>query len=670
MTDHKVPPTKKHRSGPAGHSVDTAAQKMLNIAAEEGFEVAYDRYAGMQPQCAFGQLGICCTNCAMGPCRIDPFGDGAQTGICGATADVIAARNLAKRSAVGSSAHSDHGRDIVHVLLAVSRDAAQGYSIKGEAKLRKLAKEWAIPVEGRTINEIAGEVAEAALGEFGRQEGRLRFVSRAPEKVRKRWERMGVVPRGIDREIVGTMHSTHMGVSNEAMHLMMCCVRVALADGWGGSMMATELSDILFGEPKPVVSSANLGVLRESHVNVLVHGHEPALADALVAASQLPDVQAACEEVGAEGLQLAGICCTANEILMRCGIPIAGNFLHQELSVLTGAVDMMVVDIQCVMPALASLASRFHTKLVSTSPKARFEGFEHIEFEEARALDSARGILMAGIRNFARRDPAKVHIPSEKSPLIAGFTTEGVFDHLGGRYRPSYRPLNNAMIDGRLRGVVGVVGCNTVRMTQDEGHLGLVHELLRHDVLVVQTGCSAIACGKAGLLTPEAVDLYAGRGLKEVCDAVGIPPALHMGSCVDISRILTACIEICREGGLGDDFADLPVAGAAPEWMSEKAIAIGFYVVASGVYTVIGDPLPVLGSKAVTEYLTEGMEKDFGGKFAFEKDPVKAARLIIDHLDRKRAALKLAPMIYEPRPAETQGKVWEEMRQAAAVGAK
>jgi carbon-monoxide dehydrogenase catalytic subunit len=492
-------------------------------------------------------------------------------------------------------------------------------------------------------------------------------VSRVPAKVRKRWEQMGCVPRGIDREIVGTLHSTHMGGSNDARHLVLSCVRAGLADGWGGSMIATELSDILFGEPKPLVSAANLGVIREDHVNVLVHGHEPTLSDALVAAAQLPEIQAECEKVGAKGLQMAGICCTANEILMRHGIPIAGNFLHQELALVTGAVDMMVVDIQCVMPGLRSLAARYHTKLISTSPKARFEGFDHIEFDEARALDTAREILLTGIRNFARRDAAKVHIPSEKSPLVAGFTTEGVFDHLGGRYRPSFRPLNNAIIDGRIRGVVAVVGCNTVKMTQDEGHLSLVTELLRHDVLVVQTGCSAIACGKFGLLTPQAADLYAGRGLKEVCDAVGLPPALHMGSCVDISRVLTACVEICREGGLGDDFADLPVAGAAPEWMSEKAIAIGFYVVASGVFTVLGDPLPVLGSPAVSEYLTNGIEKDYGGKFAFEKDPVKAARLIIDHIDRKRAGLKLSPMIYEPRPAETLGKAWEPALAEAAV---
>lgn len=636
-------------------SADNAANQMMDIAAAKGQQVAYDRYEAAGPQCKFGQLGICCRACNMGPCRISTNpGKGAQTGICGATADVIAARNLALRSAVGAAAHSDHGRDVVHLLLQTARGKAPGYSIKGPVKLRKLAQEWGIPLEGSN-EEIAEKVALTALEDFSRQEGSLRFMDRVPAKMKERWEKMGVTPRGIDREVVSALHSTHMGGSNDAMQLIRNCVRTGLVDGWGGAMIATELSDILFGEPKPLVSEANLGVLKHDMVNILVHGHEPVLSEALVAASQHPDVMAACEKTGAKGIQLAGICCTANEILMRHGVPIAGNFLHQEFALVTGAVDLMVVDIQCIFPALKGLASHYHTKLVSTSPKAMFEGFEHLEFDEADAIESAKKLLVMAAENYANRDPEKIHIPTDKKPLVAGFTTEGVFDHLGGKYRASYRPLNNAIIDGRIRGVVGVVGCNTVKAKQDECHLNMVKELLRHDVLVVQTGCSAIACGKAGLLAPEAAELYAGRGLLEVCDAVGLPPCLHLGSCVDNSRILTACIEICREGGLGDDFAELPVAGAAPEWMSDKAITIGFYVVGSGIFTVIGEPLPVEGSPRVTEYLTGGMEKDFGASFAFEKDPLKGAHLIIEHLNAKREALHLTPMMYEPRALDTVG---------------
>ncbi len=647
-------------AGSETRSVDPVVDEMIAIAAKNSQSLAYDRYDAMQPQCGFGQLGICCRNCAMGPCRIDPYGNGPQAGVCGATADIITARNLVRATAVGSSAHSDHGREIVHSFLATARGKAQGYSFKGLERLEKLAEEWGVATDGKSTEQIAEEVGQIALGEFGKQEGVLRLLDRAPAKVRERWEKAGVMPRGIDREVVTNLHTTHMGVSNDPKHLIDRCVQAGLADGWGGSMIATDLSDILFGEPIPRVSEANLGVLQEDHVNIIVHGHEPTLSDAIVTASQLDEIQAACDKVGAKGLQLSGICCTANESLMRHGVPLAGNFLHQELAVLTGACDMMVVDVQCIFPALKNLVEgQHHTKLISTSPKAKFEGFEHIEFHEDRALDCAKEILLLGIANYANRDASRIHIPSTKTPLIAGFTTANVFDHLGGSYRPSYRPLNNGIVDGRLRGVVGVVGCNTVKGVQDEAHLALTKELLRHDVLVVQTGCSAIACAKDGLLDPKAARLTAGRGLIEICEAVGLPPCLHLGSCVDNSRILTACIEICKAGGLGDDFADLPVAGAAPEWMSEKAISIGFYVVASGIFTVVGDPLPVLGSKKVTDYLTGGMEEDYGACFAFEKDPVKGAQLIIEHLDKKREALHLSPMIYEPRPAETLGQVWE-----------
>jgi anaerobic carbon-monoxide dehydrogenase catalytic subunit len=231
--------------------------------------------------------------------------------------------------------------------------------------------------------------------------------------------------------------------------------------------------------------------------------------------------------------------------------------------------------------------------------------------------------------------------------LVAGFTAENVFYYLGGRYRATYRPLNDAIISGRLRGVAGVVGCDNPKLLSGGSHIEMVKELIKHDVLVVQTGCSALACAKEGLLVPEAAFKYAGKGLQEICSAVGIPPVLHLGSCVDNSRILIACCNMAKEGGIGNSLDELPVAGAAPEWMSEKAIAIGWYVVASGVLVVFGTPLPVLGSANVEKFVTKEVEDLVGGKWAFEPDPIKAAHIMIDHIDKKRQALKLKPMMYQ-----------------------
>ena len=636
-------------------SSDPATLAMLDLAGQAGIATAWDRLKAMQPQCKFGKLGVCCRNCFMGPCRVMPGSRGAQEGICGATVETIVARNLLRNVCSGAAAHSDHARDLVHALLLASKGTSDAYRIKGPRKLRKLAEEYGVAHEGRSDNEVAADLGHLLLAEFGRQEGVLLNTRRAPEQQLKNWASEGAVPRGIDREIVTGMHATHVGCDSDPEHILMAAVRGALADGWGGSMIATDVSDILFGEPQPIRSRVNLGVLKDDEVNVLVHGHEPTLSDVIVAAASDPELLAEAKAKGAKGINLAGICCTANEILMRHGVPIAGNFLQQELAIMTGAVDVMLVDIQCVFPSLTQLQGCFHTKVVSTSTKAKFPGAVHVEFHENEAMETAKKIIRIAIDNYPRRDPAKVHIPKEKEPLVAGFTTEVVFNILGGRYRPSFRPLNDAIQTGRIRGVAGVVGCNNPKMPHDTGHLTMVRELIRNDVLVLQTGCSAIACAKGSLLKPEAAQQFAGKGLAEVCSAVGLPPVLHVGSCVDNSRILTACAELVREGGLGDSFDKLPVAGAAPEWMSEKAIAIGMYFVASGIYVVIGQPLPVEGSECVVDLLTAKFEKNFGATWAFEADPLEAAHLMIDHIDRKRADLGLPPPMYEtPYPPQAE----------------
>jgi carbon-monoxide dehydrogenase catalytic subunit len=592
----------------------------------------------------------------MGPCRVDPFGEGTQTGVCGADADTIAARNLVRMIAAGAAAHSDHGRDVAHTVLMTARGEAEGYEIKDEVKLKALAQEYGIDIAGKDKSRLAEEVAEKSFSEFGQQHGELAFLKRAPEKQRRNWREHNVVPRGIDREVVEIMHASTMGVATDYKDILRIGTKAALADGWGGSMIATDLSDVLFGMPHPIRAKLNLGILKKDEVNIIVHGHEPTLSEMIVVASRDPELLKLAKEKGANGITLGGICCTANEILMRHGIPIAGDFLQQELAVLTGAVEAMVVDVQCIMPGLSSLAGCFHTKLVTTSVKARFPengAVEHIEFDEEHALESAKKIIRTAIENFPNRKQDSVVIPSEKETanLIAGFTPENTYQFLGGRYRATYRPLNNAIMEGRIRGLAGVVGCCNPNIKHNFAHTEMVKELVRNDVLVVQTGCSAIACAKAGLLAPEGAERYAGKGLREVCAAVGIPPVLHVGSCVDNSRILVALCNVVNEGGVGESIDEIPVAGAAPEWMSEKAISIGFYVVASGVFTVFGTPMPVLGSEKVTAYMTGGMEEDYGAAFAFEPDPIKAAHLMLDHINKKRAALKLRPMLYEAEAA-------------------
>jgi len=626
-------------------SIDNASIKMIEKAASDGVNTAFDRAETKKP-CPIGVEGSCCKHCGMEPCRVPPPKGREETpeekqkrrGICGATAETIAARNFIRMIAGGAAAHSDHGRGVAETFLAVAKGEAPGYEIKDEQKLLQLALDWGVEIGDRSNQEIAIDIGEIALAEFGKQEGEVLFLRRAPLKRQELWRREGAAPRGIDREIVEVMHRTHIGVDQDYRNLLRQGVRCAISDGWGGSMIATELQDIIFGTPAPVLGRINLGVLSRDEVNLIIHGHEPLLSEMVVVAAQDPEMVALAKSKGANGINIAGMCCTANEILMRHGIPLAGNFLQQELAIVTGAVEAMVVDVQCIMQSLTTVAECYHTKIITTSPKAKITGAIHIQFDERKAMESARAIVKTAIDNFPNRG-SNIDIPEEQTDLVAGFSHETINYLLGGMYRASYRPLNDNIINGRIRGVAGVVGCNNARVKHNEAHTTMVKELIKNDVLVLQTGCSAIASAEAGLMTPEAASKYAGEGLASVCEAVGIPPVLHLGSCVDNSRILIAATAMVKDGGLGDDISELPVAGAAPEWMSEKAISIGQYFVGSGVFTVFGVNWPTLDSEEVSKYLFEDFEAIYGGMWAFEPDPIKAAHLMIDHIDKKRKAL-------------------------------
>ncbi|UCC51860.1 MAG: anaerobic carbon-monoxide dehydrogenase catalytic subunit [Anaerolineaceae bacterium] len=657
---------------PEQASVDPAAQQMLIRADELGIGTAFSRADQMVP-CNIGSAGMCCKICGMGPCRLTKDG---QTGVCGATIDTIQARNLIRAIAAGSAAHSDHGRDMAFTLKAVANDEAEGYVIRDVAKLRTIAEIYDIPVEGRMPKEIANDLADLYIAQFGQQRGEVALVKRAPEKRQKLWQETGVIPRGIDREVVEALHRTHIGDDQDPEHILQHAVRTALGDGWGGSLLATDVSDILFGTPAPLLGQANLGVLKENMVNVVVHGHEPTLSEMVVAASQTPEIIEYARAAGADGVNLSGICCTANEILMRQGIPAAGNFLQQELSILTGAVEAMVVDVQCIMQALVGLAENFHTKIITTSPKVKIKGATHIEFDEHHALTIAKDILRAAIDNYKNRGETK--IPDIREDLIPGFSHEYINYMLGGSYRSSFRPLNDAIMSGRIRGVAAIVGCNNPRSKHDYLHTYVTREMLKQDVLVVETGCGAIASAKLGLLLGEAGLDQVGPGLREICETVGIPPVLHMGSCVDNTRILTVLTQMVEEGGLGDDIDQVPAVGLAPEWMSEKALSIATYCVASGAYVIFGGTSPVSGmpdrmdeSDIVANLISSGWEDLYGGKLEFIPDADEMIEKTLAHIDKKRAALGLPE--YDPdqfgrsgdaRMMELETLPWTEQREA------
>ncbi len=634
MADEKIKGSKL--SDPKDCTLCDSTAQMIAKARRDGVVLNFDRAAEMKP-CPIGADSACCKHCFMGPCRLnarDPYG---KVGICGATIDTIMARNFARAVAAGSAAHTDHGMAMLELFRDVVNGKIKDYEIKDTFKLEAVAKSIGIETEGRSVKEIATDLYTELERTYTQVDGEIPFVQRVPPATLEMWRKHGIVPRGAMREVMEMMHRSCMGVDQDYENITKQASRTALSDGWGGSMVSTEISDILFGTPSPIEASVNMGVLKEDMVNIIIHGHEPNLFESMLVSVNDQHFVDAAKQAGANGINLVGMCCSGAEMMARHGVPHAGNFSSTEAILVTGAVDAMAVDIQCIKQGLVKVAECYGTPMITTNYRAKIEGATHVEFDEHNPTKATDEIVIKAISRFSNRKHP-VEIPKKVDKGIQGFSHEYISYMLGGVFRGSYAPLNENIINGRIRGVAGVVGCTNPRVKQDDIHVTLVRELIKNDVLVLLTGCAQIAIAKAGLATPEAAYL-AGPGLREVCETVGIPPVLGLGSCVDNSRILIAASAMVEQGGLGNSLADLPVAGAAPEWMSEKAIAIGQYFVASGVYTVFGVKFPIVEETKFHHLLTKGLEEMGMGKWGFEQDPIKMAKMMLTHIDKKRKAL-------------------------------
>lgn len=616
---------------------DAATERLLETGRKVGADSWQMRVKNQTPHCKFGEQGICCRICSMGPCRITPK---APRGICGCDAHGIAGRNFLRFVAGGAATHSDHGREICHTLSTVSEDG--NYKVKDPEKLLRIAKEWGVETEGKDIYDLAHEMAELALMEYGKPHGVQRWLSRAPKHTQEIWRREEIEPRAIDREVSTAMHMTHMGNSSKAEALIRQSLRTGMSDGWGGSMCGTEFSDVMFGTPKPVDTEANLGVMKEDQVNIIVHGHDPSLSEMICEYAEDPEMVALAKSLGAKGINVAGVCCTSNEVAMRRGVPMAGNFLQQENVVLTGACEVIVVDVQCIFPALGPLSKCFHTKFITTSPIAQMPDSDFIRFNARTAGENAKKIVRTAVENFVNRKPELVHIPQLKQKATVGYSVEAIIRQLdkvaNSQADPTgtTKPLIDCITSGVLRGVVAMVGCNNPRVRPDSAHVELMKKLIKHDILLILSGCSAQAAARAGLMDKRAKDLC-GAGLKRVCELADIPPVLHMGSCVDISRMVVLASRISKDSGL--NISQLPIVGCAPEWMSEKAVSIGNYVVATGIDTFLGVAPQVTGSSQVTELLTGGIRDWVEAAYTVETDIDKLGDLMIERIEEKRSAL-------------------------------
>ena len=616
---------------------EAATEKLLETGKKVGADAWQYRAAKQTPHCKFGEQGVCCRICAMGPCRITPK---APRGICGCDVHGIVGRNYLKFTAGGAATHSDHGREICHTLYCAKPEGP--YKVKDPEKLLRIAKEWGVETEGKDIYDLAHEVAYLGLSEYGKVFGTQNFLKRAPQHTQEIWEREEIAPRAIDREVSCSLHMSHMGCSSLPEALIRQSLRAGLSDGWGGSMAGTEFSDVLFGTPKPIETEANLGVMVAENVNIVVHGHDPSLSEMICEYADDPEMIAYAKEMGAKGITVSGVCCTSNEVAMRRGIPMAGNFLQQENVVLTGACEAIVVDVQCIFPALGPLSKCFHTKFVTTSPIAQMPDAEYIRFNAETAGENAKAIVKMAIENFKNRKPELVHIPDMKQKVTVGYSVEAIVKTLDGVANSQVdemgttKPLLECITSGVIRGAVAMVGCNNPKVRPDTAHIELMKKMIANDIIIIASGCSAQAAAKAGLMDKEAKELC-GAGLKRVCELADIPPVLHMGSCVDISRMMILAAELAKDSGL--NISQLPVVGCAPEWMSEKAVSIGNYVVATGIDTFLGVDPYVSGSDQIAQLLTEGVRDWVEAAYTVEKDIDKLGDAMIARIEEKRTAL-------------------------------
>ncbi len=630
----------------AKKSIDPASQLMIQKAQKENVETIWDRYEQQEPQCGFGELGVCCRHCLQGPCRINPFGEEPKTGICGASADTMVARGLDRAIAAGTAAHSGHAKHLAHTMKKMAKGDAKDYRITDPAKLHAVANRMGIVTEGKEDMEIALELAQAALADFHEKDTPVMWAATTVTKGRVEvLSKLGLVPLGIDHEISEIMHRTLYGVDADPVNLLLGGLRCGVAD-LAGCYMGTDLSDILFGTPQPVVSEANLGTLKAEAVNIALHGHNPVLSDMIVSVAKTMEEEA--KNAGAAGINLVGICCTGNEVMMRHGIPSCTHSVSQEMALVTGALDAMVVDYQCIMPSVATVAECTGTPIITTMDMAKIPGAKHLPFSEETASENAREAIRIAINNFTRRKGKPVDIPDIKSAVVAGFSTEAIVGALAKvNADDPLKPLVDNIASGTIKGVCLFAGCNNVKVPQDHNFIEMAKILLKNNVLILATGCGAGALMRHGFMDPVNTPALCGDGLKAVLTAIGeannlggpLPPVLHMGSCVDNSRAVAVAVAVANK--LGVDTDKLPVVASAPEAVSEKAVSIGSYAVAAGLPTHVGVMLPVLGGPLAVEILTDKVKDLTGGYFIVDLDPKSAANKLLAAIEERRKGLGL-----------------------------
>lgn len=624
-------------------AANPAAAEMIAHLDSQGIETVLDRLDAQGTQCSFGLRGLCCRMCQWGPCRIS---EKSPRGVCGRTIELVVMANLLRAAAAGASAQTMHAREMLLTLRAVGRGEIS-LSVQSTQRLRDVGNALNATMSWTPMEEVPELIAQALLDDLSRlTEGPMKSMGFAPQERRRIWNKLDLSPRSAAFEIIEALHMTTLGGCSDPSVLFAQAVRTSLAQAYAALVSSSVLSDILFGIPEPVVAEVNYGILKPDHVNILVHGHSAVMLEKLLEKVASKEIQDLARDRGAAGIVVGGMCCTGHESLARHGIPTVTGAMGQELAIGTGAVDAVVVDMQCVLPGMQAVAECFGTDIVTTCRSNRIPGATHVEFdpEHPQTLDEdAMRVARLAVESFATRDHSKIHIPTQTTAVMAGFTRESVMSSFG-----SARKLNALMASGSIRGVVAMVGCSTPKIAYETGHVTIARELIANDVLVLTSGCSAHALMGAGLCSTDAAEM-AGPGLRAACKEAGVPPVLAIGSCSDNTRVIQIFAQLAHNVA---DIPEMPFVLSGPELANEKTIGQLLAVLAHGVTCVVGltPQLPI--SSACTEaeedtamnpieefFSGEGLMSMLGARLHVQPNPQEAAQTILRVLNEKRQSL-------------------------------
>lgn len=612
---------------------DPAVREMILRQNQLGFDTTFDRFDKQQPQCGFGMAGICCKICNMGPCKITSK---SPKGVCGADADLIVARNLLRSAAAGVAQHGMHGREVI-LSLKWAAEGKLDLPILGQQKIKDTAKAFGIKTERRSIKKIASELADVLLDDMSRTvPGDYKIIEALGSEERKKvWKELDILPISAYHEVFESYHKTGVGTDGDWKSIMQQFLRCGLAFTYSGVVSTSIATDGLFGVGDRVTSKVNIGALKKGYVNIAVHGHLPTLVSEIVKVGQEEKFINLAKEAGAKGIRFYGICCSGLSAMYRyAGVIPLSNAVSAELVLGTGALDLWIADVQDVFPSIMEVAKCFRTTVVTTSESARLPGAERFEYDhhhsnigETRAL--AEKIVLRGIESFKDRQGIPVYIPPYEVDAEVGFSPEYVHKHYG-----SMKPLYEAVKEGKILGIVNIVGCNNPKVVYEKCVIDVANALLRNNILILTNGCASFPLMKMGYCNVSGQE-HAGESLKEFLG--DLPPVWHVGECIDNTK--SSGIFAGVAGEAGKPLYEMPFAFSSPEWSNEKGIdaALGFRLMGINSYHCV--EAQIHGSKNVIEFLKEGTKDLLGSVMVVNPNPDALGEKIVADIIEKRKAL-------------------------------